>query len=107
MPFIPPPAREAPYIALPPHVFPLRVKLRACLWVYLQWQLYGLVMGPLMIGFAFLIQHSHYTHNAAYRKYIWLMAGFLILFTGSIGLASAVWRYIIIHVGEKRNRPPA
>lgn len=107
MPFVPPPAREAPYKALPPHIFPTRTKLFACLLSYLQVQLWGLFMAPFTIGAMYLINHDRYIHSAQYRHFIWFMAIFLVIGCGVVGLAMALRRFVVIQIGERGNRPPA
>jgi NhaP-type Na+/H+ or K+/H+ antiporter len=103
-PFVPPPANEAPYEALPPHIFPLRVKLIVCFWTYFRWQLFGLMMGPMTVVLAFLILHERYARSDAYRHFVWFMALFLIVSTGVIGLVAALWRYLVIQNDQHQNR---
>jgi hypothetical protein len=64
-------------------------------------------MGPAMVGFAYLILHDRYTHSGPYRRFVWSMVIFVVISTGLVGLAAAVWRYIIIQLGERRNRLPS
>ena len=107
MPFVPPPAKEAPYRALPPHQVPLRVKLLTCFLTYLQFQFPGIVLGVAAILLAPLIEHERYAHSAEYRDFIWFMAGAVAVILGGVGLVAGLWRFLVIKINEPSRPPPA
>jgi hypothetical protein len=106
-PFIPPPSREAPYRALPPHVFTWRFKLWRCFLSYLQWQIMGLVFAPMVFGFSFLAHHEAYFQSARYRGAVWIFSGMPIFVGGLFGVIAALWRFAVIQINEHQNKPPA
>ena len=108
MPFVPPPAKEAPYRALPPHRFPFRVKLLRCFITYLQFQFPGIVLGVMAILLAPVIEHERYVHSVEYRHLIWFMGAVGVPgVLGCVGFLAALWRFLAIQVQESRDRPDA
>ena len=105
-PFVPPPAEEAPYRALPPHVFPLRVKLRTCFTIYLTYQILGVSMGVLAPIMGFLVKPTDFLHNFRYREFLLLMVVGGVVIGGCLGLVLALARYVKMEIVLRQQGPP-
>ena len=106
MPFVPPPAKEAPYRALPHTDFSLRFKMKICWWVYLRWQCIGIAFFPFMIGAFWLSHPNAFLHNSIYRNHALFFSLYMTGMVGVLGIASAMWKYLMVTISDHQARPP-
>jgi hypothetical protein len=104
-PFVPPPSREAPYIALPERKLPLDVKVRVCLLIYLKYQLPAVVLGLAGAMTLWGTHHTAFLSSPSYRHYVYLFVLVPAIPLGVIGIIAAVWRFILIQIDEAQSKP--
>jgi hypothetical protein len=104
-PFVPPPAREAPYRALPIVAFSPWVKFLACFAAALPF--FGAsLLAPILSGVAFLINYSIVLHSsdAQHRLTVIAVGGFLVPI--GLGCLAAFYKLLRIQIDEWTTHPP-
>jgi hypothetical protein len=104
-PFVPPPAQDAPYRALPISTFSRRVKFLACVASAIPF--FGLsILAPIVSGVGFLLNYSKviHSHEAQHRLTVIAIVGFLIPVL--LALIAAAYRLFRIQMDEWTIHPP-